>query len=201
MSAEATGRRDGRARAATVAVGCFATVGALFWPFLRPALRRVAPYMPAGSALVANVADAVGRYAPAQASARRVMVDLGSGDGVVVLECARRLAPDWGSFVGVENNLWLVLASRVRAWRMGVRERVAFVTADLYRHDLARYDVTFVCLVPSMLPSVEERLVASAVPHSLVLSARFPLPTWIPEHVYAGDAVSGLWVYRVPEKQ
>lgn len=48
-----------------------------------------------------------------------------------------------------------------------------------------------------MLDAVETRLRASAAPGTLVLSARFPLPTWTAIDVYGGGPVSGLWVYKV----
>ncbi len=178
---------------------------AVFWPFLRPALRRVAPYMPAGDALVRNAVHAVRTHGPTTPGA---LVDLGSGDGVVVIECARQL-PGW-RFVGVEDNQWLVLASRWRSRGLPIN----YHTGDLYKHgwvvlvlmnvllltpstDLSRYSVIFVCLVPSMLSGVEERALASAAPGTLLLSARFPLPNFKPIDVYAGGPVSGLWVYKV----
>lgn len=81
--------------------------------------------MPAGDALLGNVVHAVGKHAGTNAGS---LVDLGSGDGVVVLQCARQLA-GW-RFMGVENNLWLVLASRLRSRGLPIKYRCG----DLYKH-------------------------------------------------------------------
>jgi ribosomal protein L11 methylase PrmA len=151
--------------------------------------------MPAGDALIRNTVRAIQSHAPKQQSTMR-MVDLGSGDGVVLLGCAKELTGDW-TYVGVENNLWLVLASQWRAARLNVAQKVSFRVQDLYRQDLSQFDVIFVCLVPSMLAQVEQRVASTAKEGSIVISARFPLPSLIPIAQYPGDAVSGVWVYRV----
>lgn len=130
---------------AALLAGSFAVgVGALFWPFLRPALRRVAPYMPAGEALTTNTVRAITQLHLHSSNGRR-MVDLGSGDGIVLLRAAMELPSDW-TFVGVENNLWLVLASHLRAMRAGVSNRVSFVCKDLCVGFVCFASLVAVCL-------------------------------------------------------
>jgi predicted RNA methylase len=59
----------------------------MFWPFLAPAMRRIAlPYIPASGEQVANVVKAL-KLRPRLQGAR--MVDVGSGDGRLVVAAAK----------------------------------------------------------------------------------------------------------------
>ncbi len=86
-------------------------MGVVGWPFVAPALRRhCLPFVPASDAQVRNVVRALQLAAPKAAprpGARR-FVDLGSGDGRIVLAAGKHGLPG----VGYELNPWLVLYSR-----------------------------------------------------------------------------------------
>jgi len=88
----------------TVAVGgAAAALTALCVPFVTPAMRRAClPYVPATEQQVANVLAAI------KSSKGATLVDVGSGDGRVVLAAAKNGLRAHG----VELNLWLVLYSR-----------------------------------------------------------------------------------------
>lgn len=120
------------------------------------------------------------------------MVDLGSGDGEVVLHCARNVAGNW-KFEGVEYNRWLVYLSRLRARSL---RNCSFRVGDLYKYPLGSADVVFICLVPSMLPRLEQQLQSQAKKGTIVISGRFPLPTMKPIEVYGGGPIAGVWVYK-----
>jgi hypothetical protein len=94
--------------------------------------------------------------------------------------------------MGVENNPWLTLAARIRGRRL---PNARFVTGDLYRHPIDKNDVVLACLVPSMLPGLEAKFAREAQAGTLVLSARFPLPTMVAHHQSPGGAVDGVWCY------
>lgn len=101
--------------------------------------------------------------------------------------------------VGVENNPWLNLIARFRAasQRLG---NASFKTGDLYKYPIGDKSVILACLVSSMLPDLERKLEAEAAPGTLVLCARFPLPTMIPVFQYPGGPIDGLWCYRIQSK-
>lgn len=124
------------------------------------------------------------------------VVDLGSGDGEVVLYCAKNFRDGGNLWTGVEYNRWLVWIARMRSVRAGVSRVTSFRKMDLYKYPLASADVVFVCLVPSMLPRLEEQLKMQAKKGTLVISARFPLPNLKPVEVLAGGPISGVWVYK-----
>ena len=61
------------------------------------------------------------------------MLDIGSGDGRLVVEAARM----GFRATGVELNRWLVYYSRLSAWRAGVRSNTNFLRHDLWKHDMS----------------------------------------------------------------
>lgn len=101
----------------------------------------------------------------------------------------------------MENNPWLVALSRFRAasQRLG---NASFRTGDLYKYPVATSDVVLACLVSSMLPDLEAKLEREARPGTLVLCARFPLPTMSHSLVLElpGGPVDGLWCYKLQSK-
>ncbi|XP_037082552.1 ATP synthase subunit C lysine N-methyltransferase-like [Pollicipes pollicipes] len=154
------------------------------WPFVAPAFRKVClPYVPATTEQVMNVLRVLkGRSGP--------LVDLGSGDGRIVIAAA---AVGFRS-VGVELNPWLVLYSRLWARREGLAANAAFQRADLFSLDLSRYQNVVVFGVRQMMPRLEIKLAHQLSATGCVIACRFPLPTWRPSYV-VGDGQDAVWVY------
>ncbi|XP_021106959.1 protein FAM173A isoform X3 [Heterocephalus glaber] len=103
-------------------------------------------------------------------------VDLGSGDGRIVLaahRCGLRPA------VGYELNPWLVGLSRLHAWRAGCMHSVCYLREDLWK-----------------LPFLEDKLQAELPTGARVVSGRFPLPTWQPVAV-VGEGLDRVWAYDI----
>lgn len=67
-------------------------------------------------------------------------MDLGSGDGVAVIEAARQRMQS----VGVELNPSLVLLAKYGAWRAGVGSDTKFILGNMFEHDTSPYDVVLV---------------------------------------------------------
>ena len=82
------------------------------------------------------------------------MLDIGSGDGRLVVEAARMGFKS----TGVELNRWLVYYSRWAAWRAGVRASTRFVRQDLWRHDTATYNNVVIFGVEQMMGELETKL-------------------------------------------
>ena len=127
MSDNERGRRE-RLRRFGLAVGCtIGGIGAgimvLAAPFVSPGFRRFAlPFVPATPVQL----EAVLRHVRGRAGR---VVDLGSGDGRVVIALARQ-----GHYaVGYELNLWLVLYSRWRALVSGVHSTTEFHRRNLWK--------------------------------------------------------------------
>ncbi|XP_052050762.1 adenine nucleotide translocase lysine N-methyltransferase isoform X2 [Apodemus sylvaticus] len=121
------------------------------------------------------------------------MVDLGSGDGRIVLaahQCGLRPA------VGYELNPWLVGLARLHAWRAGCSGSVCYHRKDLWKVSLRDCHNVSVFLAPSVLPLLEDKLQEELPAGARVVSGRFPLPTWQPVAV-VGEGIDRVWAYDV----
>ncbi|ELK28432.1 Protein FAM173A [Myotis davidii] len=121
------------------------------------------------------------------------LVDLGSGDGRIVLAAHRSgLRPA----VGYELNPWLVGLARLHAWRAGCAGSVCYYREDLWKVSLRDCHNVCVFLAPSVLPLLEGKLQAELPEGARVVSGRFPLPTWQPVAV-VGEGLDRVWAYDV----
>ena len=120
MQAEFAKNPGGRPakRAGLIIAGCIGGAGlaitTICVPFVLPALRAVClPYVPATTTQLVNVSKAL----RGRSTNHPTLVDIGSGDGRIVIQAAK------GGFAahGVELNRWLVYFSRWSAWRRGGR--------------------------------------------------------------------------------
>jgi tRNA A58 N-methylase Trm61 len=103
-------------------------------------------------------------------------VDLGSGDGSIVIEAAKQ-----GSIaVGVEFNPFLVWYARFRARRAGVADRVTIIKGDLFVYPLDNADVLFLYLLPRTLVSLAPKLKTELKPKARIISNAFAFPDWKP---------------------
>ena len=168
-------------------------------PFLLPALRKhCLPYV-AANAQQLELLEKACRRRGVEGAAKRI-VDLGSGDGVVCVELAKRLGVEAR---GVELNPWLVYYSKYSAWRENVGELCTFERGDLFKADVSDADAVALFVVPAMMSDLEDKLARELPRDACVLAARFPLKTWTETHhdVHAvksrGYNVNQLWEYEL----
>ncbi len=112
------------------------------------------------------------------------VVDLGSGDGRIVILAARRFG---ASGLGVEIVGDLVRRSRLAAERAGVADRVEFRTEDLFTTDLSRATVVTMYLLPEVNLQLRPRLLALA-PGTRIVSHDYDLGDWVPDRTLVVDA-------------
>jgi hypothetical protein len=103
------------------------------------------------------------------------VIDLGSGDGRIVITAARRFGASG-----------LVAQSRENAKRAGVAARVEFREQDLFRTDLARASVVTMYLLPEVNLQLRPRLLALA-PGTRIVSHDWDLGDWAPERTQTVD--------------
>lgn len=111
------------------------------------------------------------------------VIDLGSGDGRIVITAARRHG---ASGLGVEIVPTLVAESRENARRAGVGDRVAFEAQDLFTTDLSRATVVTMYLLPDVNLQLRPRLLALA-PGTRIVSHDWDLGDWTPERTVTVD--------------
>ncbi len=115
------------------------------------------------------------------------VIDLGSGDGRIVITAARRFG---ASGLGVEIVPELVARSRAHARTAGVEARAEFREQDLFATDLARASVVTMYLLPDVNLQLRPRLLALA-PGTRIVSHDWDLGDWLPDRSVTLD---------VPEK-
>lgn len=105
------------------------------------------------------------------------VVDLGSGDGRIVITAARRFG---ARGLGVEIDPALVARSRDNARAAGVADRAEFREQDLFRTDLAPFQVVTMYLLPEVNLLLRPRLLALA-PGTRIVSHDWDMGDWRPE--------------------
>ncbi|XP_054276169.1 ATP synthase subunit C lysine N-methyltransferase-like [Macrosteles quadrilineatus] len=154
-------------------------------PFVSPALRRIClPYVPATTVQVENVLSALrGRSGH--------LVDIGSGDGRIVLAAAASgFKAD-----GVELNPWLVFYSRLSALKAGLSSKTSFHRKDLWRFSLRPYNNIVIFGVEEMMAELEQKMNEEVSKDAHVVACRFPLPNRTPDQTI-GSGVDTVWLYR-----
>jgi SAM-dependent methyltransferase len=113
----------------------------------------------------------------AQVKASDHVIDLGSGDGRIVITAARRFG---ATGLGVEIVPDLVKRSRESAAKAGVQAKVAFETQDLFATDLSQASVITMYLLPDFNMMLRERLLALK-PGTRVVSHDWDMGDWQPD--------------------
>src|ERR1051325_7036291 len=83
-----------------------------------------------------------------------LVVDLGSGDGRIVIAAAKKFG---ARGLGIELDSALVEKSRENARRANVAERVSFVQGDVLATDISKATVVTVYLLPGLINRLQPR--------------------------------------------
>lgn len=117
------------------------------------------------------------------------VIDLGSGDGVIVLTAARQFK---ASGMGVDIDPDLVKLSNASAQKLGVASRVRFVREDVFKTDLSKASVLTLYLLPGMMMNLRVKLFNELKPGTRVVSHDYHFGDWSSD-----DSIS----LDVPEKE
>ena len=120
----------------------------------------------------------------ARVQADDVVLDLGSGDGRIVIAAARQFG---ARGLGVELSPELVQLSRDNALRAGVAERAQFRVQDLFETDLSVASVITMYLLPEVNLQLRPRLLALQ-PGTRIVSHDWDMGQWQPERTIVVDA-------------
>ncbi|XP_027593757.1 adenine nucleotide translocase lysine N-methyltransferase [Pipra filicauda] len=185
----ALGGRGLLALAVASGAAAWATWALVLMPgFRRVPLRLQVPYQPSSPRQVANA------LALLRGRAGKT-VDLGSGDGRLVVEAYKQgLRPA----LGYELNPWLLCLANYRAWRAGYHGKVSFLKEDLWKVDLSDCNNVIVFLAPSVKPPLATKLLAELPDGARVVSGRFPFPSWTPSSTL-GQGLEQVWAYDMKE--
>jgi outer membrane protein assembly factor BamB len=139
----------------------------------RRASARLTPrpiFVPTPDAIVDKMLDVSG-VAPGD-----VLVDLGSGDGRIVLSAAKRFGC---RAIGYEIDTELVMQARDSLERQHLGELVTIRHQDMFTANLSNVDVVAIYLYPVVLEKLKPQF-ARMKPGSRIVSHFFEIPGWKP---------------------
>lgn len=118
------------------------------------------------------------------------VVDLGSGDGIIVLTAAQRLK---ARGFGVDIDPELVALSNGEAKKRGVADRAAFYVMDVFKADISKATVVTLYLLPGMMVDLRPKIFGELRPGTRVVSHDYHFgDDWRADDQYTWD---------VPEKE
>jgi len=112
------------------------------------------------------------------------LIDLGSGDGRIVLAAAQRGATG----IGIEIDANLVDRSRESARRLKLEDRATFVTQDLFETDFSNADVVTLYLLPDVNKRLAPKFLATLRPGTRIVSHDYGLGDWPADRTIVVDA-------------
>jgi len=107
-----------------------------------------------------------------------LVVDLGSGDGRIVIAAAQKFG---ARGLGIELDGALVEKSRRSAQAAKVADRVSFVQGDVLVADISRATVITVYLLPALMAQLQSRFIDELVPGTRIVSHAFAMAGWAPD--------------------
>jgi precorrin-6B methylase 2 len=107
-----------------------------------------------------------------------LVVDLGSGDGRIVIMAARKFG---ARGLGIELDQRLVDKSRHNARAAGVADRVSFVQGDVLTADISKASVVTVYLLPGLIGQLQQRFTGELRPGTRIVSHAFGMAGWLPD--------------------
>jgi ubiquinone/menaquinone biosynthesis C-methylase UbiE len=148
-------------------------------------------WVPTSPALVEKMLDL------AKVTKDDFVIDLGSGDGRMVIAAAKRGA----RALGVEYNPKMVALSRQLAKEAGVEDRATFVEGDMYEADISKATVMALFLLPENLRKLEPKFRALR-PGTRIVVNTFGIPDWTTEATETIGEDCTSWctamLYRIP---
>src|SRR3954454_20581981 len=130
------------------------------------------PYVPSPESVVSDML----RYAEVGPS--DFLIDLGSGDGRIVLTAAKIFG---ARGFGVEIKEDLVRRSNEAAQKEGLADRVKFLKQDLFKTDMSQATVITMYLLPDTVNLLKDKFLSELKPGTRIVSHDYPLTGWIPE--------------------
>lgn len=157
------------------------------------------PYVPTPQLVVDEMLKMAG------VTARDFVVDLGSGDGRMILTAARSFK---ASGLGVDIDRSLVEIANRQAKTDGVADRVRFIEQDMFKADIGKASVITLYVLPDFMEKLRPKLLAELKPGARIVAHDYYMSDWhpdrhisltVPEKVKAnGTDKAHLYLWIVP---
>jgi precorrin-6B methylase 2 len=132
--------------------------------------------------------------AAAAVSTKDIVYDLGSGDGVIPIEAARKYGV---RAVGIEYNPDLVGLSQRNAARAGVEHLASFKRGDIFVEDFSEATVITLYLGENLNARLMPKLL-SMDPGTRIVSNTFRMESWIPDRELRLTSGEQAYLWIVP---
>ncbi len=159
---------------------------ALLLPAVAPAQERFSPYVPSDQDNVERMLKL------AKLHDNDVVVDLGSGDGRIVLTAARMNRKLRGFGVDIDEKL--VKQSNETAARRGVADRVQFFHRNVFDTDLREATVIAMWLWPEMQRLLRPQILAQARPGTRIITNLWDIGNWPPDEEDLEPQRVAMWI-------
>jgi precorrin-6B methylase 2 len=133
-----------------------------------------APFLPTPNYVIAEI------LSKARVGKDDILYDLGSGDGRIVIEAAKKTGC---RAVGIEIDADLVDDSRYNAARAGVQDRVRFVVADIFKEGFSEATVVTLYMGQDVNLRLRPKLLRDLKPGTRIASYSFDMGEWKPDGV------------------
>lgn len=116
----------------------------------------------------------------------QLFYELGSGDGLVVIEAAKIGARS----IGIEESWLRVLWSRYKAKKLNLSNAV-FWHGDIFKKSYADGDLIFIYLLPVAVDKLESKLQLELKKGAKVITQKYHFKNWQPY-----QKIDNFWIYR-----
>jgi hypothetical protein len=147
------------------------------------------PYVPSPSSVVSDMLKL------ADVGPKDFVIDLGSGDGRIVLTAAKVFG---ARGFGVDINEKLVKEANEAARLQGVADRASFMVQDLFKTDIRKATVLTMYLLPNTVNMLRDKLLQELNPGTRILSHDYPLSGWQHEKYRQFDLEDKVEITGVP---
>ena len=143
----------------------------------------------------------------ASVSAKDYVIDLGSGDGRIVITAAKTFG---ARGMGVDISEKLVDLATTNSHKERVADKVRFVRQDAFKTEISAASVLTLYLLPKFVLDLRPKMLAELKPGSRIVSHDYSLGDWDPDNrvtfdspekeVINGSSQTTLYYYVVPAR-
>jgi precorrin-6B methylase 2 len=169
---------------------CFSMIAAGVFAQAQPESRKYQPeigqagkdvvWVPTALALANKMLDL------AKVTPQDTVIDLGSGDGRIVITAAKRGA----RALGIEYNPDLVALSKQNAEKSGVPDKAQFIEGDIFETDFSQATVITMFLLPDINLKLRPRIL-NMKPGTRIVSNSFTMDDWQADQTVATTPEEG----------
>lgn len=159
------------------------------------------PYVPTPESVVEKMLEM------AQVGPGDYVIDLGSGDGRIVIAAAKRGA--YGH--GIDLDPRRIKEARENAKKAGVEDKVIFIEGNIFDADFSRASVVTMYLLNSVNIQLRPHLLKNLKPASRLVSHDFDMGNWKPDQFFREETsdiyfwvipaqIQGQWAWKIDGK-